>query len=531
MRRWNGWGDEATTYPLPASAAVYLSGLVGAGPRLEDADWETALSTVPASRLRAHPLASVEPGDRLRHARGQSLPDWVALRAGQPGACPDGVAYPSTAAEVRTLLDYARQTGTRLIPYGGGSSVVGHINPRPQDAPVLTVDLSRLNQLLDLDEVSRLATLEAGANGPEIEAQLGARGYTLGHFPQSYELSTLGGWIATRSSGQQSYYYGRIEALFAGGQVETLAGPLDLPPHPASAAGPDLRHLILGSEGRLGLITRAIVRVRPRPEVDSFHGVFFRDWRSGADAVRVLAQAGVRVSMLRLSDAQETETTLRLAGHERLVAWAERGLRLAGFGPERCLLLFGVTGDRAAASFAHSQTTEVCRAHGGLVVGTAIGNRWRKTRFLSPYLRNTLWEAGYALDTLETAVPWARVLPLAAALTAGLRGGLTDLGEQVLAFAHLSHVYADGASLYVTYLFRRAPDPAETLRRWQTLKTGASRTLVAHGGTISHQHGVGVDHAPYLAAEKGSLGLQALAAARQSLDPDGLLNPGKLLER
>jgi len=532
MRRWNGWGDNAVTYPLPASAEQYLEMRIGAGPRLEDAALETVLAAVPSARLRSHPLISTDPEDRLRHARGQSLPDWIALRSGRVGAFPDGVAYPACDEDVRALLDYARRTGTRLIPYGGGTSVVGHINPLPGGAPVLTLDLSRLNRLLDLDETSRLATFEAGITGPEIEKRLNARGYTLGHFPQSFEYSTLGGWIATRSSGQQSYYYGRIESLFAGGHVETPLGALDLPPHPASAAGPDLRQMILGSEGRLGLITRAIVRVRPLPEEESFHAFFFHDWESGAAAVREIAQAGLKLSMLRLSNALETTTTLALSGKDKLVQWANRGLSFLRYDEGRCLLIAGFTAEKKdkAAREQFAAARDVIRTHAGLWTGTPIGKMWKKSRFLTPYLRNTLWERGYALDTLETAVPWSSVLPTAEETQKVIREGLAEIGEHVLVFAHLSHMYKDGAGIYVTYLYRRADGPDETLRRWQVLKGAASRVIVEHGGTISHQHGVGLDHAPYLTAEKGELGLQLLAAARRTLDPQGVLNPGKLLE-
>jgi alkyldihydroxyacetonephosphate synthase len=529
MKRWNGWGDDATHYPLPDSTARYLAGIVGEGPSLGDASLASVLASVPASRLPAHALITVEAGERLRHARGQSLPDWIALRSGRIEAYPDGVAYPASEDEVCALLRFARETGARVIPYGGGTSVVGHVNPLPGDVPTLTIDLSRLNRLVQLDETSRLAAFEAGVCGPELEAQLRQRGYTLGHFPQSFEYSTLGGWIATRSSGQQSYHYGRIEDLFAGGRVETLRGPLVLPPLPASAAGPDLRQMILGSEGRLGLITQATVRVRPLPESESFHAVFFRNWEAGVEAVRAMAQAGIAVSMLRLSDALETETTLRLSGRDRLLKWANRGLRLAGYGPERCLLLFGLTTYRGQTSFAQGEVMDIARAHGGLGVGAAIGSQWRKSRFRAPYLRNTLWERGYAVDTLETAAPWSAAIPMAGSLTAAIREGLSDLGERVLAFAHISHMYADGASLYVTYLFRRAADPDETLHRWRALKSLASQLIVEHGGTISHQHGVGVDHAPYLAAEKGAVGIEMIEAVRRALDPDGLLNPGKLL--
>ncbi|MBU2609467.1 MAG: FAD-binding oxidoreductase [Chloroflexi bacterium] len=532
MRRWNGWGDDGTSYPLPESAAAYLSGLIGEGLDLEDASLEEVLAAIPAARLPAsrHPRLSTDPEDRLRHARGQSLPDWVALRCGQIENFPDGVAYPTSDEEVRELLAYAQKTGVKIIPYGGGTSVVGHINPLKGDAPVLTMDLSRLNRLLELDETSRLATFEAGVTGPEIERQLRARGYTLGHFPQSFEYSTLGGWIATRSSGQQSYHYGRIEDLFAGGHLETPIGGLDLPPHPASSAGPDIRQLILGSEGRLGVITRATLRVRRLPETESFHAAFFHDWEQGVAALREIAQNGIGVSMLRLSNATETTTTLALAGKEDLVEWADRGLRTLRYGEARCLFVFGVTGGRRTARQAYRQASAVIREHGGLLTGTAIGEMWRKSRFLTPYLRNTLWERGYALDTLETAVKWSAVMVTANEILAVLKNGLTDVNERVLAFAHLSHVYADGASIYVTYLYRRSDNPDETLRRWQMLKGAASRVILAHGGTISHQHGVGLDHAPYLVAEKGEHGMRLLEAARRTLDPQGVLNPGKLIE-
>jgi alkyldihydroxyacetonephosphate synthase len=531
MKRWNGWGDEATTYPLPDSAAHYLVGLIGEGLHLEDASLEQTLQSVHPSPLSSHPLISIDTEERLRHARGQSLADWIALRSGRIGASPDGVAFPTSDEDVRTLLEYAKKAGVKVIPYGGGTSVVGHINPIPGNASILTMDLSRLNRLLALDETSHLATFEAGVAGPEIEKQLNARGYTLGHFPQSFELSTLGGWIVTRSSGQQSYHYGRIENLFAGGHVETPIGEMDFPVHPASAAGPDLKQMILGSEGRLGVVTRATVRVRGLPEAEAFYGVFFHNWEQGATAVREIAQAGIGVSMLRLSNALETTTTLALAGKDDLVKWAERGLRTVGFGDERSLLVLGVTGTRRQATQARLEALEIVRAHGGLMTGTAIGKMWKKSRFYAPYLRNTLWERGYALDTLETAVPWKNVMATALETQDAIRSGLAGVGERVLVFAHLSHVYNDGASIYTTYLYRRAKDPEETLRRWQVLKGAASRVILAHGGTISHQHGVGLDHAPYLAAEKGSLGMQTLETVTKLFDPDGMMNPGKLLEK
>ena len=529
MRRWNGWGEESTCYALPQSAKEYLEKQIGAGLSLEDASLVETLSYVPQTRLAGHAQISNLPMDRLLHACGQSLPDWIALRSGRIQHFPDGVAFPPDASALKTLLEYARQTGTILIPYGGGTSVVGHINPLPGEAPILTVDLSRMNHLVDLDETSQLATFEAGISGPEIEKHLQDRGFTLGHFPQSFEFSTLGGWIATRSSGQQSYHYGRIEQLFAGGHVQSFLGELEMPVHPASAAGPDLKQFFLGSEGRFGILTRATVRIQRMPETESFHAAFFHDWETGSEAVREIAQAGVPVSMLRLSNTLETATTLALSGKEDLVLWAGRALDWIKYDDQRCLLIFGLTGSCSLTRYAYRQASCIIRAHGGLPTGTIIGRMWRKSRFLSPYLRNTLWEQGYALDTLETAMPWSGIPHCAREVLAGLKDGLAKSGERVLAFAHLSHVYPDGASLYVTYLYRRAKDPHETLRRWQVLKSAASQIIVQRQGTITHQHGVGQDHAGYLGSEKGVVGMQALKALSDLLDPQGLLNPGKLL--
>jgi alkyldihydroxyacetonephosphate synthase len=530
MRRWNGWGDDSIEAPLPESASHYLKDFVGEGVQQPDASLDQVLASIPPSRIKDHPSISTDPEMRLRHARGHSLPDWIALRSGQIGTFPDGAAFPTSSHDLQDLFAFARQRGAYLIPYGGGTSVVGHINPLPSEKSTLTLDLSHMNHLTDLDETSRLATFEAGVRGPDLESQLNARGLTLGHFPQSFEYSTLGGWIATRSSGQQSYHYGRIEDHFAGGHLETPCGPMDLLPHPASAAGPDLRHWILGSEGRLGVITHAIVRVRPLPEFERFYGVFFKDWISGCQAVRRVAQEEIPLSMLRLSDAQETATTLILSGQEQMVNLADRALSTLGYRQERCLLVFGITGSRRQTSRARAQASSIFRSLGGFPALGVIGEIWRKSRFRSPYLRNTLWEKGYAVDTLETAVPWSTVQTLYGEIIEAMRSSSEKQGEHLLVFAHLSHLYRDGASIYVTFIFRRAQDPEKILQHWRSLKETASRIIVKHHGTISHQHGVGLDHAPYLPAEKGPLGMALLNAAKDAMDPEGLLNPGKLLE-
>lgn len=529
MNRWNGWGDETIGYPVPASAARFVERMLGPGTPPRDAALAEVVAALPPARLPAHPLVSQDPLERVRHARGQSLPDWIALRSGRIGVFPDGVAYPATDAEIRELLRFAASAGARVIPYGGGTSVVGHINPQPGGAPVLTVDMRRMNDLRHFDETSRLATFGAGVTGPDLEAQLRARGYTLGHFPQSFDYSTLGGWIATRSKGQQSLGYGRIEQLFAGGRLEAPSGTLALPCFPASAAGPDLREFVLGSEGRLGILTAATVRVTPLPEREDVHTVFFPGWEQGVAAAREMIQAGLSLSMLRLSTAAETETTLALAGHEQIVGTLERLLAVRGVGAEKCMLMIGVTGHAAAVKLARKGALAIAGRHRGVHVGRTLGRQWTRSRFRTPYLRNVLWEMGYAIDTLETATDWAGLPAMVEAIGAALRDGLAERGERVHVFTHLSHLYPSGSSVYTTYLYRIAPDPDETLRRWQALKSAASRAIVAHGGTISHQHGVGADHLPYLAAEKGDLGIAAIRALCDRFDPTGMLNPGKLV--
>ena len=528
MRRWNGWGDDTIPYHLPANAPVFLDEWVGRSAPPRDATLAEVLAAVPPGRLPEHRLVRTEAGDRLYHARGQSLPDWVALRSGRIAAFPDGVAYPQSEADVAELLAYAAAVDARLIPYGGGTSVVGHINPQPGERPVLTVNLRRMNQLLRFDSVSQLATFGAGVAGPELEAQLRARGFTLGHFPQSFEYSTLGGWVATRSSGQQSLGYGRIESLFAGGTLLAPGGALRLPPFPASAAGPDLRQLVLGSEGRLGILTEAIVRVSPLPEHEEFHAVFFPNFAAGLTAVRQIVQNRWPLSLLRYSTPTETRTTLARAGHERVIGLLETLLNVRGVGGDKCMLLCGFTGRAATTRETRRQVMDLCHEHDGVSAGRRFGEQWIAGRFRTPYLRNSLWELGYAVDTLETAATWDNVPRLLEQIEAALRGAPIGEGERIHVFTHLSHVYPQGASIYSTYLFRLAADPDETLARWQALKGAASEAIVAGGGTISHQHGVGRDHAPYLAAEKGALGLFALAAAARPFDPERIMNPGVL---
>lgn len=529
MRRWNGWGDDSDSYVLTDAARTFLCERIGEAKSSRDATREAVLAAVPESRLPKSSVFATDAVTRLDHARGQSFPDWIAMRSGRLGPYADGVATPTTHDEAAQALAQAKNIGAMVIPYGGGTSVVGHLNVPSSDRPVVNISLEKMNCLLALDETSMLATFGAGTPGPQVEAQLKDRGYLVGHFPQSYEYSTLGGWVVTRSSGQQSYRYGRIENLFAAGKLVTPRGELKVGGLPASSAGQDLREAVMGSEGRFGLLTEVTARIRRLPECEDFHGVFFPGWDSAALAVRALVQYDVPLSMLRLSNEVETETQLALvSGHQTAITWLKRYLRLRGVSAGQCMLMIGITGSELECSYAKHRALQITDRFGGVHVGRFIGKGWAKNRFRGPYLRNSLWEAGYAADTVETCVNWTQVTPLMRAIEKTAHETMGAQNERVHAFTHLSHVYRQGCSIYSTFVYRAAGSHEADLERWRKLKTALSETIVAHGGTISHQHGVGVDHAPYMPAEKGSLGMDLIRAMAREFDPQSMMNPGKL---
>ncbi|MBU1182401.1 MAG: FAD-binding oxidoreductase [Proteobacteria bacterium] len=530
MRRWNGWGDLSINVKLPEKGLEILKGLIGEGSPGEDSPLEKILERVPASNAPSHDLVSVDQETRLHHAHGQSMPDWIDLRCGTLNKFPDGVAFPSTVGELDDLMEFAGENGIVLIPYGGGTSVTGHLKIPDTGRPVLSLSLRRLNRLTEIDPESLLATFEAGVLGPELEARLRAKGFTLGHFPQSFEYSSLGGWIMTRSSGQQSLHYGKIENLFAGGELHTPQGVMNLPPFPASAAGPDLRHLVLGSEGRLGVLTKAIVRITPLPERDDVYGYFFPSWESGVEAVRELAVSRLPLSMIRLSNPVETFTSLALAGHEKKTGLLVSYLNLRGAREkEACMCLIGFIGSDRLVAAVRKEVKAILKLFKAIPVGKVMGEAWKKNRFRMPYLRNSLWEAGYGVDTFETALIWGKVIPAVKSIEERIRGALAEHNEKVHVFTHLSHLYATGSSIYTTYVFRISKTAEDTLRRWQILKKAASLAVVEAGGTISHHHGVGFDHKEYMVAEKGPVGMSILKNVFNHIDPDERMNPGKLI--
>jgi alkyldihydroxyacetonephosphate synthase len=534
MKRWNGWGDEANKLDLPSTADAFLLAKVGTTTPLVDAQLSDVIKQVPESRLPNHRLINRDPEIRIRHARGQSLPDWLAMRSGDFEHFPDGVSFPENNDDLIELLSLCQHQHILVIPYGGGTSVAGHINPFASQQAILTVDMGRMNRLIALDTDSQLATFGAGTPGPQVESQLRAQGYTLGHFPQSFELSTIGGWVVTRSSGQQSLRYGRIEELFAGGEVITPVGLLDIPTFPASAAGPDIKALLMGSEGRIGILSTVKVRVRKLAEQENFYVTFFPSWQQAKEAAKTLVQSDIQLSMLRLSNAIETETQLALAGHGKQIALLEKALALFGTKEGKCMMTFGLTGSAFQCRSALKQLKKITKAHQGLYTGSFMGNKWAEKRFTMPYFREALWQKGYVVDTLETATDWHNVDNLLTKIETNLRTVLAqDLNAeeapQLHVFTHLSHFYQQGSSIYTTYIFKAGENYKQTLAQWAKLKHSTSEIIVNNQGTISHQHGVGKDHQPYLVTEKGALTIQAIQSLCDTFDPQQIMNPHCLI--
>ena len=524
---WSGWGDPDRAAELPAAFGALLRETLGLrGGAIAPASLD-ALELEP-SRLpdgihaelaaivgdaHVHPDA----GWRARHRGGKSTIDLLELRAGRRLSAPDAVLTPASHDEVTAVLELCSARGVAVVPFGGGTSVVGGLSPDVAGfSAAVALDVRRLDALVAVDDESRLAVLEPGLRGPEAEALLAPRGYTLGHFPQSYEYATLGGFAAARSSGQSSAGYGRFDDRVLALRLATPAGTLELGRAPKSAAGPDLRQLVLGSEGALGVITSLTLALHRAPERRVYEGWRLPDFGAGAAVLRRLAQDGPPATVLRLSD--EAETALGLARPGTLASGE-------GGGGGGCLAILGWEGTAADVAGRRAATVELLRDAGGEPVPGA-GDGWAEGRFRAPYLRDALLDAGALVETLETVTFWSGVPRLYAAVSEALRATLTGLGSPPVILCHISHVYASGASLYFTVACAQLADP---VGQWRAAKAAAGEAILAAGGSITHHHGVGADHRELYAREIGPLGVEVLRAVKRTLDPAGILNPGILV--
>ena len=543
--RWNGWGWVKAHNPLEGREAAFgwMAEALGTGPLPETPAKKLEEVSLRAPRLggkRAALAAIAELRDdtfeRAAHTRGKSYFDLLKLRAGDLSDAPDAVVYPKSSDEVVRVLAWAAAERVAVVPFAGGSSVVGGLTGSAGgfDA-VIALDLTSMSRFISVDKVSLTATAEAGIYGVDFEAALGAQGFKHGHHPQSFEFSTLGGWIAASGAGQQSNAYGRAGDWFAGAEVATAKGLWRLPALPASAAGPDLRALIVGSEGALGVITQATVRIHPVPEASDYSAYLFADFASGAEAIRRMVQAELPTATMRLSDPDETYFFQAFGKAGAAPTFKDKlqaqYLNARGMGNKPCAMILGFEGDQDRVDYGAAAAKRIIRACGGIGVGKAPANRWYQSRFHGPYSRDPMMDRGLGVDTLETATTWSNIDNLYKGVRGALEGAMRDKaptkGAHGIVLAHISHAYHDGASLYFTYVWPR--DLSNEIAQWRAIKGAASDAIVRAGGTITHHHGVGEDHAPWLEAEKGATGIGVLKAVKRELDPAGVMNPGKMV--
>lgn len=532
--KWWGWGDPAVSPELDGPALSTLRERVGELRPPEPPPELAELELPPAEPLPPALIEAVGEGnvftgveDRVRHATGCGYADLARLRSGRLEAAPDAVLLPADAEEVQRVLDRCAEERVAVVPFGGGTSVVGGVEPlRGTHERLVSLDLSRLRGV-EVDARSLTARLGAGLRGPEAEAALAEHGVVLGHYPQSFEYATIGGFAATRSAGQASSGYGRFDALVSAIRLLTPVGELRTLDTPHTAAGPSLRELVIGSEGVLGVIPELTVRVRPRPRVRSYEAWMADSFEAGAEIVRALAQGPGLPDVIRVSDEEETEVSLALSGPRGLSGRlfdGYLGLRRRRGG---ALIVVGLEGDEESVARRRALAVRALRGGGAIYLGEGAGRSWEHGRYQGPYLRDTLIGVGALVETLETSHTWSGLAGLYGAVGAAIRKSLAAQGTPGLAFCHLSHAYADGASLYFTFISRARP--GEEVDQWRAVKRAASEAIVAEGGTITHHHAVGRDHAPYMEAEVGELGVEVLRAAKERLDPAGIMNPEKLI--
>jgi alkyldihydroxyacetonephosphate synthase len=548
LSRWWGWGDLSKTYPLDGRR-TFLPFLKKS---LDLSRFETLPQPsmdaipVPDSRIRPNVLneiaavvgqsgLSTAKEDRLRHATGRSYRDLLALRLGNVPNPPDAVVFPQAEQEVAAIVAFASRHHLSVIPVGGGTSVVGGIEPAgPSPNGSISLNLMRMNHILDVNRQDLTVSAECGIPGPQLEEALNTLGLTLGHFPESFEFSTLGGWMASASSGQDSTLYGDMADMVLGLRIVCPTGVIETPPFPAHAQGPDLKRLFLGSEGTLGVMTRATLRVQRLPGKTDWMSVLFRDFLAGTEATRQIIQIGLRPAVIRVSDGWETQMAFALAP-EPHPAWLKTISRMGfslllrkGFAEHRrALMIVAFEGSARLVMAQKREARRIARRLGGFCLGGMPGRLWNRGRFEQPYLRDELMNMGLMVDTMETVVRWTDLERLYRSVRSTLLETMAGLGTKGMVLAHLSHPYPSGSGVYfilVCPMLRGSEND-----QWRKLKDAATSAILQSGGALSHHHGIGLDYAPWMVQCLGKPYLDLLRKLKMAVDPYNIMNPGKLL--
>jgi len=478
--------------------------------------------------------ATTDNMSRVVHTYGKSLRDLVRIRGNAILRSPDIVVYPADEAEVQAVVDAAVAADAVIIPFGGGSNIAGSLEPLPDEArTVVSLDLGRLRKVIDIDADSGLARIQAGAQGPDLEEQLNKQGWTIGHFPDSFTHSTVGGWVATRSSGMQSDKYGDIADICRGLRVVRPGGVLVLRPLPATSSGPSVREMILGSEGRLGVITEVTVQVHRQPEKRNIYAYFFPNWEAGIAAMQAISESDATPSITRISDAKETGFTLatskQRSGFSKFTAetvlpglMKSKGWNL----DDICISFIGYEGGTAHAKRQKKLVDAIVKKHGGMGVGEGPGILYDQKKFDTPYLRDFLLDMGAAGDVSETAAPWSKLTTVHKNVHAAAQAAYDEIGIKGWIMSHMSHSYHSGACLYFTFAFVFDKDP---VAEYNLVKNAIQQAFVDNDATISHHHGVGREHSAWLEEDISTEGVKVMTALFDGADPGNNFNPGKIL--
>ncbi|GAA4894772.1 FAD-binding oxidoreductase [Tessaracoccus lubricantis] len=548
QQKWWGWGEEGHSYGYKDKPkfAPFVMKKVGVDIALPVKPIPPFSSLdVPPSRLSeslrqtlvgilGETYVQTDDETRVVHAFGKGVRDLVRVRRGELGRVPDVVLYPGTQREVERLVDAVVDADAVLIPFGGGSNIVAALEAEPGESrQVVSVNLGRLNKVLEIDEVSGLAHIQAGVFGPDMEDQLQARGWTMGHHPDSFVWSTLGGWIATRSSGMQSDKYGDIADITRGLTMVMPGRVLELRPLPSTSSGPSVREMVLGSEGRLGIITSAWVNVHRVPEVREIQAYFYPTYADGLKACRQIVESDAEVMMARVSDALETEYIMANGKKgSKLSSLVSKGIQKLmlqkGWDLSQIAMSFvGFEGSKSHVRYTKGIVGKIVRDNGGMGVGKGPGALYDQKKYDTPYLRDFMLDRGLVCDVSETTTPWAYAEQMHTNATGAFYKAMDELGLRGVVFCHLSHSYHSGACQYFTFAIN--DDSENNLVTYDVAKRAIQQAFMDNHGTVSHHHGVGEEHSPWMEQDISPAGVHIQRTLFEGIDPGRNLNPGKII--
>jgi alkyldihydroxyacetonephosphate synthase len=544
--KWWGWGDEDVQFNSKAHPGFWPYAKSVLEIEKDDFDvphWDLDAIDLPEARVDEHFLAKLRSflaptqicegkKERVIHAYGKGFRDLFRLRRGIASAAPNLIIYPESEQEICLTLRAAADRDVVVIPFGGGSNISGCLERMDAGRVTVSLDMRRMRRVLEVDAHSCTARIEAGIFGPELEQQLSKYGLTLGHFPDSFLHSTLGGWIATRSAGMQSDKYGKIEDMVLAVRMVTPEGVLATRAVPKSSNGIDVNHLCIGSEGTLGVITEATMRLHPCPESRIVSGYLFPDFESGIAAMHECVRQECMPAMARLNDPDKTALSLAFRPPVSRLSHAAGGLfkgylRAKGFVlPRACLMLTAVEGRRYEVGRRLSQAEAIYQRFGAVCMGEKAGKSFEATKFDFPHIRDFLLDRNVTTDVSETSTVWSNILPLYRETMAVLRPSILQSGVRPWTGCHISHTYQSGASVYFTFGFKQ--QPGHEMEQYLRAKRAAQQSFIDHRATLSHHHAVGTEHLPWLTADISALGVQAISAIKNALDPANIMNPGRL---